>query len=183
MTLRENRRAAALDRIADAMLAHGLAPASLKTLAQAANTSDRMLLYYFANKDDIVASALQTIAARMAAILAATLPNADPARPETVLDHVAAIARGAELRPYMRLWLEVTILSARGEEPYRAIAGRIADGFIAWVASRLDTQDETQRHAIAARIVAIIDGLVVLDLVGREATAALALSGKPAAPF
>jgi len=178
MSVREKRRAAALDRIADHMLAHGLADSSLRALAQTAGTSDRMLLYYFAGKDDILVSALGTIATRLGAILHTALGGKCSADPETVLADMAGIIRGAAVRPYMRLWLEVTILSSRGEEPYRSVAGQIADSFVALVASRLAIDNETIRQATASRVIATLDGLVVLDLVGREHTATLALGGK-----
>jgi AcrR family transcriptional regulator len=175
MSVREDRRAAALDRIADHMLTHGLADSSLRALAQTAGTSDRMLLYYFAGKDDIVASALSTIAARLGAILHGALGGPCSADADTVLAEMAGIIRGVAVRPYMRLWLEVTILSSRGEEPYRSVAGKIADNFVALVAGRLAIDDEAARMATAARVIATLDGLVVLDLVGRESTATLAL--------
>jgi AcrR family transcriptional regulator len=169
MTLRDTRRAAALERVADYMLAHGLALSSVRALAQAAGTSDRMLFYYFADKDEIVRAALQIVSGRFAAVLLAALPPGPTQPPRVVLAELAAIMRGQALRPYMRLFLELVTLSARGEEPYRSVAGLMADGFVAWVASRLDAPDE------AARVVALLDGLLVLDLAGRETIGDLAL--------
>jgi AcrR family transcriptional regulator len=176
VTVREARRAAALDRIADHMLAHGLALSNLRALAKAAGTSDRMLLYYFTDKDDLVTAALQTISARLATLLRGVLAPDTPKAPELVLREVAAVIRAPSVRPYMRIWLEVTVLSARGEEPFRSVAGAIADGFTALVAARLAVADEAERFAVAARLIAIVDGAVILDLVGRNATADLALS-------
>lgn len=180
MSLRDDRRAAALDRIADHMLAHGLAPSSLRALAKAAGTSDRMLLYYFADKDDLVAAALQTISARLATVLHGALASDRPRPPEMLLREVAAVVRAPPVRPYMRIWLEVTVLSARGEEPFRSVAGAIADGFTALVAAQLAIADDAARFAMAARLIAILDGAVILDLVGRTATADLALGAAAA---
>jgi AcrR family transcriptional regulator len=124
MNIRENRRAAALDRIADHMLAHGLAPSSLRALAKAAGTSDRMLLYYFADKDEIVVAALQTISARLAQALGALTEAGGRHPPDVVLMRLASIMRGPALKPYMRLALELAALAAHGAQPYRSVAGR-----------------------------------------------------------
>jgi len=176
MNVREIRRAAALDRVADHMLQHGLALSSVRALAQAAGTSDRMLFYYFTDKDDIVVSALQTISARLAALLAAIVPREPRRAPQTLLTELAAVILGPDLRPYMRLWLEVTIHAASGEQPYLTVAGRIADGFVALVATMIDHPDESTRHAQAARLIATLDGAVLLHMAGRQPLADLALT-------
>ena len=98
MSVREKRRAAALDRIADHMLAHGLADSSLRALAQTAGTSDRMLLYYFAGKDDILVSALGTIATRLGAILHTALGGPCSADPEKVLATILSRCQRFDLR-------------------------------------------------------------------------------------
>jgi AcrR family transcriptional regulator len=175
MIVRDERRAAMLERIADHLLRQGLAQSSLRALATAVGTSDRMLLYYFADKEDLLGSALRTVTARLATLLAQTLPEGEPRGVETVLRELAGVVRGDAVRPYMQLWLEMTIASARGEEPFRSLAGAIAEGFVGWVETRLAMKDAGARQAAAARIVALLDGLVVLDLVGQGTTADLAL--------
>src|ERR1044072_7743808 len=47
-----------LDRIREYMIRNGLADLSLRPLARALGTSDRMLLYYFGTKERLVAEAL-----------------------------------------------------------------------------------------------------------------------------
>ena len=61
MTKPDTRRAAILERIADHILANGLSASSLRPLAKAAGTSDRMLLYYFADKAEIITAALGVV--------------------------------------------------------------------------------------------------------------------------
>lgn len=178
MSLRQARRADALNRIADHMLAHGLAASSLRALAHAAGTSDRMLLYYFADKDELVVAALGAISLRLAEVLEAAAPSGKLA-PETALGVFAAIMRGPAIQPHMRVWLELVSLSARGVEPYRAVAGRIADYFVAWVAERLDIADAAARETAAVRLVATLDGLVLLDLLGRGGMADVVLASHP----
>src|SRR3954451_7019397 len=50
----------------DYVLEHGLIGLSLRPLAEALGTSDRMLLYHFEDKDDLVATILRSTSARSA---------------------------------------------------------------------------------------------------------------------
>lgn len=170
---RDHRRAALLDAMADHLLVHGLAGSPLRALAKAAETSDRMLLYYFADRDELLGALLDHIAARLHALLA----TVDPApRPWTeLLRALHAQASTPGLRPYMQLFLDLAAAAGRGEEPHRTAAARIAGGFIDWTAARLDPA-EGPPPARAALLLATLDGLLLLDGAGRaaEATAALA---------
>ena len=62
------RRDELAEAATDYALEHGLIGLSLRPLAEALGTSDRMLLYHFEDKDDLVATILRTTsAARCAA--------------------------------------------------------------------------------------------------------------------
>ena len=86
----------------------------------------------------------------------------------------------------MRLWIELAASAARNEAPHRAVAGQIADGFLAWTAGRLRVEQEADRVPLAALLLATVDGLALLDAVGRDgmadsAAAALSMRSAPAA--
>lgn len=184
MSIRDERRRALLAPLADHLLAHGLNGAGLRALAAAAGTSDRMLLYYFADKDELVAAVLAHVAERLAALLDAAVPVA-PRRPfAALLQEVWAAIRTPALQPCMRLWIEVAARAGRGEAPYRAIAGDIADHFAAWAAARLDAPPARRRDQ-GALLSAAVDGLAVLAAAGRPAladAAAVSASAVPARP-
>lgn len=167
MSVRNDRREAAIGRMADHLLREGLAGASLRPLAAAAGTSDRMLLYYFADKDELLSATLEHVASRLARLLDAAGQGRTPLPFPTLLAEVWASVRTPDLQPYMGLWLELAASAARGQEPQRAIAGRIADGFLKWAAERLHVTREADRAPQAALLLATIDGLVLLDAVGR----------------
>lgn len=177
MTDRADRRSALLDRMADHLLAHGLEGASLRPLAAAAGTSDRMLLYYFADKDDLLGAVLDHVAARMAALLGQAGAGAASRPYPELLREVADAVRAPILRPYMHLWLDLAAAAARGREPHARVAGRIADGFLAWAAERLLVEREADRVPQAALLLATVDGLALLDAVGRGAAAGRAIGG------
>ena len=172
MSVRDTRRQAALERMADHVLAAGLRGASLRPLAQAAGTSNRMLLYYFSNKDELLAAVIAHIAARLIKVLNASWPAAKPVPYEKLLKGIFQAMQGPEMKPYMQLWLELTAIASRGEEPILTVAGQIADGFLAWAAERLTVPTE------AASFFVTMEGLLVLNSVGRGSLAASALKVK-----
>lgn len=159
------RRSVLLDAMADHLLAHGLAGSALRKLAAAADTSDRMLLYYFADKDELMTSLLQHVAAKLTTMLEAA--DGGGRRPWADLLHqLWTSARTPAFRCYMLLFLELAAAAGRGEEPHRTAAGRITEGFASWVADRLEV-DPAERRARALLLLATLDGLFLLDSAGR----------------
>ena len=61
------RREELAEAATDYALEHGLIGLSLRPLAEALGTSDRMLLYHFDDKDDLVATILRTSTSRSVA--------------------------------------------------------------------------------------------------------------------
>ena len=179
MSIRDDRREAAIERMADHLLREGLPGASLRPLAAAAGTSDRMLLYYFTDKDELLAATLTRVAERMTASLDQALPSGARWTFDALLAEVWAALGSASIRPFMHLWLDLAAGSARGLEPHRAIAGGIADGFLSWLACRLHVEPEDGRASSAALLLATIEGLLVLDAVGRRTVADSAVANSP----
>lgn len=177
MNVRDDRREAAIERMADHVLAHGLGAATLRPLAAAAGTSDRMLLYYFADKDELLTATLERIATRMTVELDGAIP-AEPRRPfAALLEQVWAAMASESLRPYMPLWLELASGAARGLQPHRDVSGAIADGFLAWVSLRLQPDGERDPAALAPMFLASIEGMYLLTAIGRSDLADEALTG------
>src|SRR5579859_7160709 len=115
MTVRDTRREAALRRMADHLLAVGLRGASLRALAAAAGTSDRMLLYYFADKDELLTATLGEVVARMLPLLDAAGTESSPRRGEVLLPEILTVFTRPEIKPFMQLWLELAAYAGRGE--------------------------------------------------------------------
>ncbi len=172
-------RTASRERVSETVARHlldtGLAETSLRQLAKAASISDRMLLYYFRDKADALAAAMAKIAETLSQRLAEAIPAGTRLAAPALVERAARITTHPEVAPYMRLWIEVVAASARGEAPFPNLAQQIAEGFLTWIESRLDITGEDDPRAVAAAILAMIDGLAVLglcadaDLVGRAA--------------
>jgi AcrR family transcriptional regulator len=176
MNIRDDRREAAIERMADHVLSEGLAAGTLRPLAAAAGTSDRMLLYYFADKDELLTATLNRIATRMIVQLDGSIP-VEPRRPFPVLlQQVWAALASESLQPFMPLWLELASGAARGLQPHRDVAGKIADGFLAWVTIRLQPESDGGPASLAPLFLASIEGMYLLMAVGRGTIAESAVS-------
>jgi AcrR family transcriptional regulator len=170
MNIRDDRREAAIERMADHVLSEGLGAATLRPLAAAAGTSDRMLLYYFADKDELLTATLDRIGRRMIAQLDRAIP-VEPRRPFPVLlEQVWAALASESLHSFMPLWLDLASGAARGLQPHRNIAGQIADGFLAWVTIRLQSESDGE-PSLAPLFLASIEGMHLLKVFGRGALA------------
>ena len=175
MTIRNDRREAAIERMADHVLAEGLGAATLRSLAAAAVTSDRMLLYYFADKDELLAATLERVAARMIVALDEAIPAIPQQSFGALLDQAWSALASARLQPFMPLWLDLAAGAARGLQPHREIAGRIADGFLAWVTIRLLLEDDGTPSRMAPMFLAVIEGSYFLSAFGRSSVADAAI--------
>lgn len=163
----EDQRDALVGRLAEWVLAQGLSKTSLRQLAAAVGTSDRMLLYYFRDKAELLEIVLGRIAGVMTLHLTAALPDGQRFSPAELYDHVAELAASAKLRPYMDRWGEMAAAAARREQPFSAIADAIAQGFQIWVESRLAISDEARCHEVASLLIVMIDGGALLEPLDR----------------
>lgn len=158
------RHAALIDKLADHVLANGLAASSLRPLARAAGTSDRMLLYYFADKDAVIAAALERVAQRMVALLDMAAPPV-PLAPDALRDHLAPLLSDQNVWPYMRVWLDMAARGAQGDAAIRAVGSGIGLAFLDWLGRHLAAED---REAAAARLLIEIEGTVLLASLGLD---------------
>jgi AcrR family transcriptional regulator len=169
------QRKVLLEKIADHLLAQGLEGASLRPLAAAAGTSDRMLLYYFADKDALLTAALNLIVERLQEVLSQGTHEEMPF--SLLIPHLAQVIRDPHIRPYLRLWLELMTFAARNEEPFTMIARQISDDFLTWFSSMLMIEMEEDRIPLAALAMAIVDGLILFDTIGADMKIQNALAG------
>jgi AcrR family transcriptional regulator len=161
----DEKRSMIIDRLADHILAHGLVASSLRPLAKAAGTSDRMLLYYFTDKAEIISATITRIAERMTASLLARTAS-QPLPLNDLIAHLSTIVLQAEFWPYMCVWVELASRAARGDPLYVPIAAQIGEGFLGWGAAQLDAPDEETRTHDAARLLVVIEGMVLVKAIG-----------------
>lgn len=152
-----------------AMSAHvratGLAGASLRPLARAAGTSDRMLIYHFGSKERLIAELLDHITHDILSAMAAALPER-PALPEPAcLRAMAQLLRTPTFRPYLRVWLDILSAAGRGDPDHAVAAKRLLTGQRDWIIARLPPETKAPA-ARASEMLTLIHGVLVLEVAG-----------------
>lgn len=156
------KRAELAERIAERLLAAGVAQIPLRDLAADLGTSDRMLLYYFTDKADLVRASLEAVSAQLAGMLEAAAP---PVRvgPDALLVTLLGLMGADSPSPVMNVWADIAARGGRGEEPFRQIASQSVARWLGWIDQRLDIEDEDKRRNAAAAILTVVEGARQLE--------------------
>jgi AcrR family transcriptional regulator len=112
------RRDELTEAATDYALEHGLIGLSLRPVAEALGTSDRMLLYHFETKDDLVAAILRTSLERSLRSLRELRPSRDLR--SAVIDLWRTLSTGPQERCQW-LYVEAAALGLFGREPYATV--------------------------------------------------------------
>ena len=159
------------------VLEHGLGGLSLRPLAKAIGTSDRMLLYYFESRDGLVA-AISDFAGQQ---LVAAMPAVDPAHPprsaKVWLDGAWALFSDDAIRPAMQLLFELDALAARSAGPARDAAAAVTARWLAVVDEALAALGvpTRRRRELTPVIAAALVGLALEHLVAESGSGPVAL--------
>ena len=127
-TVDDERRAELLERIVDYVMENGLSDLSLRPLADAVDSSPRVLLYYFGSKDELVAEILNLARARQRDAFA-KLPRNSTTYRETVLAAWAVMSAPAHA-PLFRLFFEVYGLALQQPDRFPGFFSRAIDDWI-----------------------------------------------------
>jgi AcrR family transcriptional regulator len=145
------RRQALAEGATDYVLEHGLLDLSLRPLAKALGTSDRMLLYHFRDKPDLVATVLRVSNDRSVSAIRGMTPSAGARA--AVLD-LWAVVSAAEQARCQRLYVEAAALGVLGAEPYASIVAEANQVWLKALADHLAASGVPARRAArAARLV------------------------------
>lgn len=168
-----------LEGAINAAFAEGLSQLTFGRLAKRLVVSDRVIVYYFPTKDDLISEVLVALGARLQATLASTLSTRSTDHRGLVRAAWPALATPAA-DPVFALFFEASGLAASGREPYRTLVPALLGGWIDWAAEQLSGTPAKRRRE-AATAIAVIDGLLMLrQLAGPEtADSAARLVARP----
>ena len=164
-----------LEKSADFVLENGLQSLSLRPLARFCGTSDRMLLYHFGSKEALVAALLERVGERFLALMDAAIPPETAASRAECARSIVAVANSDAFAPGMRLWWELVAGAAAGNAAYRDAAQAISARMLDWVVAHMPA-DDRHRWAGARRVLALVEGALMLRAIGKPELASLALS-------
>lgn len=146
----------------DYVLEHGVAEMTLRSLGRAIGTNNRMLLYYFGSKEQLIGQALNAAGQRFPAFTAAMTALDDPATPlvDRLLAAWRGIAQPANL-PFLRLFFEIFGQAAHNPGRFDDFLARVGHDWTNNVARALRTDGvpEPEAGRMAREIVALWRGL------------------------
>ena len=140
--------------------ASGMNQLTFGRVAKELGINDRVVVYYFPSKDDLVGEVLASVGIQLQQAL-------EPAFGSPSADH-RELVRAAwpimtrpEADAIFALFLESNGLAVSGREPYRTLVPLLVEGWIAWAAGQLKgTLAERREEAETA--IALLDGLLLL---------------------
>lgn len=163
-------RDALLGRAIAHYAAHGIRDTSLRSLASAIGTSQRMLHYHFGSREDLLAAVIDAVAGSQAEQIGALFDGAEDPW-DAGRRNWAATVEGAEV--YGALWFELSTHAMRGE-PYAARLGEVMVAAQLREFTRLYAARTDHAHAerLARLTLAVGQGLVFDLLIDRDRAAA-----------
>ena len=162
-------RQALLNDLAQHVLQNGLNNASLRPMAKAAGTSDRMLIYHFGSKDALIRELLEHLASQMAIGLDHALPCERFETEQGLVAKILQLMRSSEFQPYTRVWLDIVAGAAQGISAHKEAGNKIILIFLEWLSLR---HPDGKRGA--PRTLTLIEGCLVMDAVGHSSVADMA---------
>lgn len=159
-----------LPGLAAHVLEHGFGGASLRPLAKAAGTSDRMLIYHFGNKEQLVTDVLSYIAGVYSAALEAAIGDRPAATRQECAARILAQGREPAMQPFMTLWWEIVAGSARGVAGYQNAAQSMMSELLTWLEGQMPADDPDPKGG-ARYLLTLIEGSLMLSAVGHARTA------------
>jgi AcrR family transcriptional regulator len=156
----KHTKADILDGALAAAFDDGLSQLTFGRIAKRLGISDRVVVYYFPTKDDLIGEVLYALGAELQATLgpAFSTPAADHLE---LLRTAWPILARPEADPVFALFFEAGGLAATGREPYVGLVPPLTEAWIEWAAEFL-RGGPARRRAEAEAAIAVIDGLLLM---------------------
>ena len=155
----EKRRNEIVAAAATHLVAYGFQQSGLRAIARSVGISDRMIMYYFETKEDLISAALEQIGDSLASGMDAAVPQGNMTAGQ-LLQALSDTLRAEDVRSVMHLWFEIIGMAMRGEEPYRQTAAGLLLRSEEQIRSKLRSD---QKHK-AREVLSTLEGGVMIDL-------------------
>ena len=158
-----------LEGALEAAYAEGLSQLTFGRLARRLGVSDRVIVYYFPSKTELVVAILGDLAAQLQAVLAGAFTGPAAGHRELAKQAWPVLAT-VETDPVFGLYFEAIGQATAGIEPFAGLAGQLTEAWISWLAGFF-SGDAHSCRAEAAATLALLDGLLMVRQLSGAATA------------
>lgn len=162
----KNKRQILIDQLADLFLNQGLKNTGLRYLAKEAGTSDRMLLHYFKDKEELMTEVLLKISENFIQYLN-SLPLEKTSIQELMKSFIIFL-NDSTIKLYSGLWLELAALASHNEQPFLQVSQKAMADFLKWVDSKIALDDEILRETLSSFLIVMTEGFTFLNSLKRE---------------
>ncbi|MEY2849072.1 MAG: hypothetical protein RI885_1739 [Actinomycetota bacterium] len=150
----------------------GFSGLSFRLVAEEVGTSDRMVVYYFADKGRLIGSVLERVGDLLQQMLSESLPSLSD-RGASRLEVLLA-ARQVLTDPasewVIRVFLEAVGLAVAHREPFVSLGPPILQAWVDWLEARMG---EGAQPGSAVAVIAVLEGMLIAEaLLGTEAASA-----------
>jgi len=164
----KHTKAEILEGALSAAFDDGLSQLTFGRLAKRLGISDRIVVYYFPTKDDLISEVIVAMGLQLQATLVQAFTT--PATDHLGLLRLAwPVLAHPDADPVFALFFEANGLAAAGRQPYRDLVPTLVGTWIAWAAEFIEGGD-AERRVEAETAIAVLDGLLLLrQLAGPDA--------------
>lgn len=163
-----------LESAVAATLAGGLAELTFGRLSRRTGISDRMLVYYFGDKAQLVERVMQTLAQRLIGELE-TAFGPDQLPVPALVAKAWPVLTGATVDRIFAVWLELAGRAATNHEPERRLAEQITSALLEWCSTKVQAPTPATRRCEAALLATVLDGALLLHHLGQPSAARAAV--------
>ncbi|MCM3004801.1 TetR/AcrR family transcriptional regulator [Priestia koreensis] len=157
----EKRKQELVEGMASYILLNGIQSASLRNLAKATGTSDRMLLHYFKDKEELLTVVLSSISQKLILMLDNT--EIEKTSFSSVVTYLYRMMKEPEVSPYMKLWLELIAMASKKEDPFYSIAREICNSFYEFYRDVIQIENGLSKEQMTALALVVVEGIALLE--------------------
>jgi AcrR family transcriptional regulator len=153
-----------LEAVTDVALAGGIADRSLRSIAEAAGTSHRMLIHHFGSREGLLVDVIQAVEARQRGALSELVAGSTEV-PGDLADRFWKHLRSPELAPQERLFFEVYGQALQGRRWAKPLLEGVVEDWVGPVAAMLEAEGVSPHAArIVARLYVAVGRGLLLDV-------------------
>lgn len=145
----------------DVALDSGMTGLTFARVAERLGASDRMVVYYFASKAELISAVAGELGAELQSLLAEAFGD-EPADADQLLAAAWPVLATKRADRIFAVFFEMMGLASAGQAPYAGLVGVVMNSWADWLAERVKGSRPEIRRQRALSVMARIDGLLLI---------------------